>query len=1032
MDSLNDAMKDLSYRMGEAGTTTGVLTDAVHGVSQATGIATDKAADLVTQLRQLRVPTEIVQEMATNTARFSEITGVSAEASARLSGEMMRIGRLGADATTKILAGMTAVQRRIGMTSGEMQELSEGIIYSTKMLNLMGKSAAQIEQFNKGVTKLAAAFTQVGLSAEEANKFVTDLLDPGKVEDNALLYAKLGISLEDAFAGDVDPGLLASKFKELGMEMQNMAGPAAAALAEQLGYGVGQLRQFGEMDLSELESVFSGGADAAGELAEQQQNQLSTQDKLEKTMNRLRDTFVGLADELLPFIEKFATLVSNIVERFGGLGKLMQVAIMVGLVAFKMLISRIGKGFRRRFLSVATDMKQSISTGIIEGMEQGSRHGAAAMRKNISGGAMARQQRVRGGAQFGEMTETAADFDTMAGGNLTSGVKSMTEGTAEYLRNISAGAKPLSRIGVLTAENNKRISDRLGFIRQEGAAITGMLSTRRQSAEQTQKEITGRLEYLRIHNKEAENHWEIVKLRKQEEKLSDTIKNSTIENSKELSRFAERERRTINRLGEDQLRNLAQENKARTEGLLNESRISRKRIKDGEISLELIKASKVAHANDYMMLKKLEEEEREIALDISNQKSFRTQSLIELRKISDQQKVLKVAAKGADIMNPNAAAKASSIWRKTGSFLGSTMRKASQHIDDAWDKAKNSAKQIVKNMVEKMKPSNIMAGVRRRFSAEGRAEASESRATGGGGGLGKIMKMLGPIMMIAGMLMRMEPIQKLLASVMDKIKPILQQLGEKLAPIFQKLADALMPILNILINALMPVFDTLSRVIGIILEKIGPMLGNLVKLLLPPLIWVLGLVLGILGKVVEAIGSLLKFMMELPARIGASIAHPFNEEKRRAKITEAQDRLRDNAVYNVFNEIAKVGIELAEAGRNLRQSQIEFNEGVGAVTAATVGGSAGTRTWSPAQLRAAENGIRVQSNVRENVEGQTLSAMQQVALNTEEQNKHLEDIEGNTGAALSFSEKATLRMENPNSPEYEGGEFGGTGATESF
>ena len=66
-------IKDLSFRMGEAGKTTGQLTSAMYGTAKALGVSTDEALDLIEGLRNLRVSTKDIREMSTVTGQFARI-----------------------------------------------------------------------------------------------------------------------------------------------------------------------------------------------------------------------------------------------------------------------------------------------------------------------------------------------------------------------------------------------------------------------------------------------------------------------------------------------------------------------------------------------------------------------------------------------------------------------------------------------------------------------------------------------------------------------------------------------------------------------------------------------------------------------------------------------------------------------------------------------------------------------------------------------------------------------------------------------
>ena len=105
----------------------------------------------------------------------------------------MRFGRLGTAETKNVLTQMVYVQRTVGLTATDMADLSDTIVTTTRFLHQFGQSGAQIAKFNTDTVKLPGAFTKVGLSAKEAGDIIQKIIDPGQIEDNALLIAKLGI-----------------------------------------------------------------------------------------------------------------------------------------------------------------------------------------------------------------------------------------------------------------------------------------------------------------------------------------------------------------------------------------------------------------------------------------------------------------------------------------------------------------------------------------------------------------------------------------------------------------------------------------------------------------------------------------------------------------------------------------------------------------------------------------------------------------------------------------------------------------------
>lgn len=245
----SQSFREMAHQMGDGANASRQYAKTMADVSLATGLAAEDIGDLIINLRNLRVPMEGIERATLITARFSEATGISSTESARLYGEMMRVGRMSQEMTDSTMAGMALIQKQFGLSNREMDNMANNLITITQRMNQLGKSSAQTSRMTKGTVALAIAFSKVGLEADRALDFVDDLLNPERIEENALLYAKLGISISDAFAGNVDLIDMIPKMAELGQQMKDMSGPAAAAMAKSLGMPLNVLRQFGEIEL---------------------------------------------------------------------------------------------------------------------------------------------------------------------------------------------------------------------------------------------------------------------------------------------------------------------------------------------------------------------------------------------------------------------------------------------------------------------------------------------------------------------------------------------------------------------------------------------------------------------------------------------------------------------------------------------------------------------------------------------------------------------------------------------------------------
>jgi len=286
----------------------------------------ENSAELVSILTTMRVPLDMMDEMATTTGLFSELTGLTATEAAELTGNLVVMGNMGQDAVDNITGSMFSVQRAVGLTESEMSALSDSISASTRDLNNMGKSAGEIESYNKGITQLAGAFASVGVEADKALSIMDDLLDPGKVEDHAFLLSQLGVSMGDAFEGNIDPAQLASGFRDLGQTLQGMTGPAAAAMAEELGMSVRDLRQLGNLGEDEMAKVtqaMADGASGAEAMAEAFEGEATPLQKFNRGMEKLKGRIGEVLESAMPMIENIFGGITGFIEKidFGAMTK---------------------------------------------------------------------------------------------------------------------------------------------------------------------------------------------------------------------------------------------------------------------------------------------------------------------------------------------------------------------------------------------------------------------------------------------------------------------------------------------------------------------------------------------------------------------------------------------------------------------------------------------------------------------------------------------------------------------------------------
>ena len=910
---LETSMRHLGMRMGMTAKQARILKTETFSIAKATGLTVEQSSELVGALTRMRVPIQNIEQLGKDSAYFAKITGVSADSANRLTGELVRTGRLGAKGTENVLTAMANMQHAVGMTESEMEVLTDTTIEATRVLRQYGKSAEFIETFNKGVVRLSGAFASVGVSAERAKQFVDDLLDPEKIEDNAMLYAKLGVSIQDVIAGNVDMANLTPKFKELGEQIKGMSVMAGSALAKQLGMSRRELVAMADIDLTKgmggkegLEGMFK--------------KSLSPQEKMQKMMNDMQVRMTEFADTLqnkiMDIIPKIEGMINKIMGLFGN--KKMWIA---GLIALVGIIGVIAMAMRKKFYAVAEDFKKTLTTATEEAIVMGTEKAAKVAETGIAtrGGKTSKMQRIISSEQYKQVQGVAEMFDVMAKSNLFPSVRRMTENTADWLRTISMGSKKVSLLKILSEENYKSIKETLEARKQENAMLSNVYEDRK-------KELEDRIKIYQIRMEEVKGTKEAVWLNKQIAKmtnetgrLQDKI-NQTERNTEQL------QEKFLRKVGKEQLADMYKQlelEKTRQQGLLeaNKQRRAELRIQNELLSREAkaltnrrneLQTSDNLTAEQAMELEKINSVLNEIngkrkAIVAEGKESLLNdkEALEQIQKINDEMTDIKKAAGGTDLSKVGKSLMPEGPIKRITNFVGSVFHKAGSGITNAFDKARKSAKQMGTDIVEKLKPTNWLKSIKAKLRGFGDKEAQENAKamTGvskGMGKLGGLMKKLAIPMMIMGLVMKaiqpiIETLQPILKTIVDVIGDVLKDLAKKLLP----------PILRLL-------------------AKFFPMIVLLVNKLLPPILWLLGQIVKILGMLVGAIGTLLQGMLTLPIKIAAGIDKIMHPLKYRGKSADeiAQEKIEQlretsplyKAAFGFTDVVKELGTEIGSIG----------------------------------------------------------------------------------------------------------------------
>lgn len=541
--TLHQEMTRLAVQMGHGRAATQEFETALIKTQEATGRTAEEVTSMIRSLGQARVAIGDMQQLATDTLNFAKATGVSDDAAANLSSKLSLMGGLGQKSISGIMSNMMDVQRQFGMSTESVNALTTGIVDTTKTLRTLGKSSAEVEKFQKGAIKLAGAFESVGIEASQASEILDRLLDPGKLEDNALLYSKLGISIEDAMSGNIDPQQVMSGLQGIGSELKNMSGPAAAALAQSMGMSLTQLRQMSEMDMSQLSQELGFAADASGNLASGVDETVTAQEEMKENMNKVKGIFQEVLVKLMPLFDAVSKAIGGLLDGFvesGGVEKM--VGMITGAVGkikefmspaietFKKIFSSMNPkmllvavaaiaigimALKKKFASVSTDSSKKMKTEF----ESSSKDISKALEDGVSGGlAMAAEKsasiieekfrmasekieadikdRTIRGAEHGAMQGAAKYQEILAGQDTFGFAKGANAAAAKLLETLSESTKPVSKLDDIYAGMQGKLVDKYNLSKTAYQEEIGFLNDKQELDKQELSKMQDRFDYL--------------------------------------------------------------------------------------------------------------------------------------------------------------------------------------------------------------------------------------------------------------------------------------------------------------------------------------------------------------------------------------------------------------------------------------------------------------------------------------------------------------------------------------------------------
>lgn len=256
MWDMEKSMRQLSVRMGNAAKGTKELTSAVIGLQKNFGIAYTDAKGIVETLAKGNVKKNLT-DAATGAALFAKASGVASERVASITRSLNIDAKMSIKSINSMYAGMVKVQQRSGLTEEGMSAVSERISEAAQNMRIFGKTDLQIASMGVNTARLASGLEKVGINAETAMKWMSDLTDPDRIEDNIALYAQLGVSISDVMSGNVDMAseLMSGKMQDLGKRITDMGYFAGSQFAKSLGISYKEASKMATASFTETANV---------------------------------------------------------------------------------------------------------------------------------------------------------------------------------------------------------------------------------------------------------------------------------------------------------------------------------------------------------------------------------------------------------------------------------------------------------------------------------------------------------------------------------------------------------------------------------------------------------------------------------------------------------------------------------------------------------------------------------------------------------------------------------------------------------
>ena len=361
------------------GSTVSKMNQSILDVGTATSVSMKQAASAMNALASARVPGTIedLEAMTITSVRMSQAFGMAEGQSAELIKSLTLAGGLKPDGVEAVGEALADTQAVWGMTLEEATEAGStvGMVIS-RMASLGPITKKNAAIAAKAISTMTVTFTRAGLSAQDATTMIDRFMDPGKLEDNALLWHNMGMSVSDGLAMmSGDASAMEGMNKKLGQSMLDLkkryAGQPLAfgAMAEAMGVSVSMANQLAdsyERDMSMSEEDIAKLEKEATLQKQAEQARKSAAEALQRLaaignvfIQTLVMPILDIITPIITFLGDVASWISKLLDKIPVLGKAIKMAfgafllltIMTRINVFKMLkpFDLLGKGASKAF-----------------------------------------------------------------------------------------------------------------------------------------------------------------------------------------------------------------------------------------------------------------------------------------------------------------------------------------------------------------------------------------------------------------------------------------------------------------------------------------------------------------------------------------------------------------------------------------------------------------------------------------------------------------------------------------------------------